>query len=116
MVSSCAAKRKNAVLSAPNVILMLFFRFHPRKCLIISRYIAIYWIFLRIFARIFRGRSISSYLAVNEIDGAARRSRWKMNAEGRFDEMKRRKSSKKAAEVAKGEWESEEMTRPMKAK
>ena len=57
---------ENAVLSAPNVILMLFFRFHPRKCLIISRYIAIYWIFLRIFARIFRSRCIPSYLAVNE--------------------------------------------------
>ena len=34
-----------------NVILLLFFRIKRRKCLIITSIIAIYWIFLRIFAR-----------------------------------------------------------------
>ena len=40
----------------PNVILMLFFPLSSRKSLIISQYIAIYWIFLCTFARIFRQR------------------------------------------------------------
>ena len=52
-----------------NVTFMLFFRFCSRKCLIISHYIAIYWIFLRIFARIFKGRSIFRYLAENDHSG-----------------------------------------------
>ena len=53
----------------PNVTFMLFFRFCSRKCLIISHYIAICWIFLRIFARIFKGRSIFTYLAENDRRG-----------------------------------------------
>ena len=52
-----------------NVTFMLFFRFCSRKCLIISHYIAICWIFLRIFARIFKGRSIFTYLAENDRRG-----------------------------------------------
>ena len=64
-VTNLGQKSRNA---RSNVTFMLFFRFRSRKCFIISHYIAIYWIFLRIFARIFRGRTLFSYLAVNDAD------------------------------------------------
>ena len=46
----------------------VIFSFSQPQMLHNKPYIAIYWIFLRIFARIFRGRRILRYLAVNDAD------------------------------------------------
>ena len=77
-----------------NVTFMLFFRFCSRKCLIISHYIAIYWIFLRIFARIFKGRSDYAYLAENDRRGMREGvERWKSAEESRAEEWSVRKEN-----------------------